>query len=49
MPHNKQLIPILDVYRLLGALIVVLVHYELIFGHFVILAPSAQPLYLGFL
>lgn len=36
MPHNKQLIPILDVYRLLGALIVVLVHYELIFGHFVI-------------
>ena len=36
MPHNKQLIPVLDIYRLLGAFIVVLVHYELIFGHFVI-------------
>ena len=34
--RNKQIIPILDMFRLIGALFVVLVHYEIIFGNFVI-------------
>lgn len=33
---NKQIIPILDMFRLFAALLVVLVHYEIIFGEFVI-------------
>ena len=33
---NKQIIPILDLFRLFAALLVVLVHYEIIFGEFVI-------------
>ena len=33
---NKQIIPVLDMFRLVAALFVVLVHYEIIFGHFVI-------------
>jgi peptidoglycan/LPS O-acetylase OafA/YrhL len=33
---NKQIIPILDLFRLVAALFVVLVHYEIIFGRFVI-------------
>lgn len=33
---NKQIIPILDMFRLVAALFVVLVHYEIIFGRFVI-------------
>ena len=33
---NKQIIPILDMFRLIAALFVVLVHYEILFGHFVI-------------
>ena len=34
--RHKQIIPILDMFRLVGALFVVLVHYEIIFGNFVI-------------
>ena len=34
--HKKQIIPILDMFRLIGALFVVLVHYEIVFGNFVI-------------
>ena len=34
--NHKKVIPILDMFRLIGALFVVLVHYEIIFGHFVI-------------
>lgn len=44
MSANKEKIPILDAMRLVAALIVVMVHYELIFGHFVVygtLATSA--------
>ena len=33
---NKQIIPVLDMFRLVAALLVVLVHYEIIFGRFVI-------------
>ena len=33
---NKQILPILDMFRLVAALFVVLVHYEIIFGQFVI-------------
>ncbi|NKB33780.1 MAG: acyltransferase family protein [Pseudomonadales bacterium] len=33
---NKQIIPVLDMFRLIAALFVVLVHYEIIFGRFVI-------------
>lgn len=33
---NSRKIPVLDVFRLIGALIVVLVHYELIFGQFIV-------------
>ena len=33
---NKQIIPVLDMFRLVAALFVVLVHYEIIFGRFVI-------------
>ena len=33
---NKQLIPILDMFRLAAALLVALVHYEILFGDFVI-------------
>lgn len=33
---HKQLIPLLDMFRLVAALLVVLVHYEIIFGQFVI-------------
>lgn len=44
MSSSKEKIPVLDAMRLVAALIVVMVHYELIFGHFVVygtLATSA--------
>ena len=44
MSASKEKLPILDAMRLVAALIVVMVHYELIFGHFVVygtLATSA--------
>jgi len=34
--RQKHIIPILDMFRLVGALFVVLVHYEIVFGNFVI-------------
>jgi len=36
MSADKQKIPLLDACRLIAALIVVMVHYEIIFGHFVV-------------
>ena len=33
---HKQIIPILDMFRLFAALLVVLVHYEIIFGKSII-------------
>ena len=36
MVSQKQIIPILDLFRLFAALLVVLVHYEIIFGDFVV-------------
>lgn len=36
MSNSKQKIPLLDACRLIAALIVVMVHYEIIFGHFVV-------------
>lgn len=36
MNRKKQIIPVLDMFRLVAALFVVLVHYEIIFGQFVI-------------
>lgn len=36
MSSTKQKIPLLDACRLIAALIVVMVHYEIIFGHFVV-------------
>ena len=36
MTGHKQILPILDLFRLFAALLVVLVHYEIIFGQFVV-------------
>ena len=36
MAGDKQILPILDLFRLFAALLVVLVHYEIIFGQFVV-------------
>ena len=36
MVSQKQIIPILDLFRLFAALLVVFVHYEIIFGDFVV-------------
>ena len=36
MAGHKQILPILDLFRLFAALLVVLVHYEIIFGQFVV-------------
>lgn len=36
MVDNSRKIPVLDVFRFVGALIVVCVHYELIFGQFIV-------------
>ena len=36
MVDNSQKIAVLDVFRFIGAVIVVLVHYELIFGQFIV-------------
>ena len=36
MAGHKQILPILDLFRLFAALLVVLVHYEIIFGQFVL-------------
>ncbi|MEX2469934.1 MAG: acyltransferase [Pseudohongiellaceae bacterium] len=39
---SKQIIPILDLFRLLAALLVALVHYEIIFGQFLIYGSFAS-------
>jgi len=36
MIDNSRKIPVLDIFRFVGAIIVVLVHYELIFGQFIV-------------
>jgi peptidoglycan/LPS O-acetylase OafA/YrhL len=36
MVDNSQKIAVLDVFRFVGAVIVVFVHYELIFGKFIV-------------
>ncbi len=42
MSHSKQIIPILDLFRLIAALLVALAHYEIVFGQYLIYGSMAS-------